>query len=167
MFNKRSGPRPCSSSHLIVSFNCSSLVNHNLPLGSARFTLWRLPSRCLMMALMRKFWRAHSKQQFVSRQVGCLMVFRICANIQKKLASNSFVRCVLSQDFTLGSFPGPLAYVVAQTRFNHSVEHYVNNPVFFFWDCCKRFALFGSVQREFQHSMSCFVLFPFSLVAMF
>ena len=30
---------PCNSSHLLVSFNCSSLVNHNLPLGSARFAL--------------------------------------------------------------------------------------------------------------------------------
>ena len=30
---------PYKSSHLLVSFNRSSLVNHNLPLGSARFAL--------------------------------------------------------------------------------------------------------------------------------
>lgn len=60
---------PYKSSHLLVSFNRSSLDN-NLPLGSARFALWRLPSR-LVMALTKKSLRApHLKQQVVSRQVG-------------------------------------------------------------------------------------------------
>ena len=36
---------PCNSSHPLVSFRCSSLANHNFPLGFARFVLWRLPCR--------------------------------------------------------------------------------------------------------------------------
>ena len=35
---------PYKSSHLLVSFNRSSLDNNNLPLGSARFALRRLLS---------------------------------------------------------------------------------------------------------------------------
>ena len=85
LLNRRHPWWPCKSSHLLVSFNFSSPVNHNLPLGSARFALWRLPSNCrLAMALRSKHWRAHSKQQFVSRQVGCWMASRIWATILEK-----------------------------------------------------------------------------------
>ena len=126
--NRRHPWWPCKSSHLLVSFNFSSLVNHNLPLGSARFALWRLPSNSrLAMALRSNHWRAHSKQQFVSRQAGCWMASRIWAIILEKLAPRSF--CTSIFKMLLWEVFYTRWHITAWMRFNRSLQHKMSSPV--------------------------------------